>query len=643
MTRKWLGPGVALLAMASCNLDNPGIEPPEGQIAYPWAVGLIKDGDRASHLVVVNSNFDLRYNAGSVQAYDLGVLDALIKGDGSVRQNCFALSSRTTGEAFDGGTFTDNTMYPDAAAEPAMDAGQDAGEAGAGEAGVTDAGIADAGAVDEAGAVDAGDAGDGDGGVEDAGAADAGVVDAGVVDAGVVDAGADGGLEDGGAMASSGPIVFPPSQAYGAQRGILCDGRDTPYVYVSDGQPQQVTPAEIREQCCYSRERILALSGADTDRPLLTSELRIDSYATGLAITPQNRLYIPIRSKNRLIYVDFDTATGELKCGGRGTKESDRPCIRGVSERSKGVLPGFSYPSAPNALTTGTLRELGLSAEELARISPALTPDTTFVATVHEEGQLALFIDEGDLPMPDADKGPVLYDVLAGGARQQNFVTKAGSGAQPSIDPATQLLYVTSSNTDSPGVARVGARVRDYVIDLDTRTPAIQLYRSTPIVLTGISSTRDLRGVQVDPYDPTHLSVLIRGNQQSVAFLQLDEMVTAESRTRNLSVIGTGPSKLTSATLDGRPFVFASTYNDGSIYIFDLQREAQLAQLDSEVLGLSGPFEMVVDEGRKLMYVADYAASVIRVVDLHGLLDSAQPPPRIVATLGALRFAETLR
>jgi hypothetical protein len=52
------------------------------------------------------------------------------------------------------------------------------------------------------------------------------------------------------------------------------------------------------------------------------------------------------------------------------------------------------------------------------------------------------------------------------------------------------------------------------------------------------------------------------------------------------------------------------------------------------VRGLAGPFEMVVDEARQLIYVADFGASVIRVVDAHGVGDRSQPPPRIVATLG---------
>jgi len=622
MTRKLLGPGMALLAMAGCNLDNPGIEPPKGQIAYPWSVGLVKNElGEATHLVVVNSNFDLRYNAGSVQTYNLEVLMSLIRGEIGVEEprpavvDCFKLSTRTAGEAFDGGSFPDNTMYPDAAAEPDMDAGADAGDAGdnAGDAAAADAG--------DAAALDAGDA---DGGAEDAGSQDAGAGDAGAE----FDAGVDGGLEDGGAMDPSASIVLPSSPEYGSQRGILCDGRDNNYVRSNPPVPA----SQVAQRCCYPLKKINETTSADGTRPLRSSELRIDSYATGLAITPKNRLYIPIRSKNRLIYIDVN-ANGELDCGGQGTDGSDRNCVRGISERSKGVLPDMEYPPTPNALVTGTLSELGLSVEELEQVS--LSQGTTFVATAHEGGQLALFVDDGN--------GPELYDVLTGGSRLQNFVTKAGARFMPSDDPAQQLLYVTSSSSSSPGIDRVGARVRDFVIDSKTQRPAIQLYKSTPITLTGISSTADLRSVQVDPYDPAHLSILIRGNQQSVAFLELDDMVVTESRTRNLSVVGTGPSKLTSATLDGHPFVFASTYNDGSIYIFDLKREAQLAQLDSEVLGLSGPFEMVVDEGHKIMFVADYAASVIRVVDLSGLVDSSEPPPRIVATLGALRFAETLR
>jgi hypothetical protein len=603
---------------SACNLDNPGIKPPQGQISYPWAVGLTTDETgRATHLIVVNSNFDLRYNAGSVQAYDLDVLDQLIVGAGG-DENCLFLSSKTAGAAFEGGTFTDNTIYPDASPLDEAGAQGDAGDAGFIEGGAPDAGD---------GAVSA------DGGVADAAVADAGMdLDASTLD---------GGADTDGSVAERGPIVFPTQQVYGSQRGILCDGRDGFYQ-----PPDGAMEISLEQRCCYTREDVLKVP-EQLGRDLLTSELRIDSYATGLSISPGNRLYIPIRSKNRLVYID--AVNGQLDCGGQWAYESENNCIRGVSERTAGALPDIRFPSTPNSLTSGKLSDLGLTEEQLGLLEPKLTPEATFITTVHEEGEASLFVDDGS--------GPVLYDVLTGGVRLQNSITSARARNLTSDDPASQLLYVTSSSTMAPGIARLGVRVRDYVDTDEQRMPSLQFYNSSPIVLNGISSPLDQRGVQVDPDDPKRLSVLIRGNQQhSVAFIRLDSTATSgtvhlESRTGDLIVVGQGPSKLISATLrppgqpesEGRKFVFASCYNEGSIYIFDLENEAQVVQLSAEVLGLNGPYAMTVDETRARMYVADNASSVVRVVDLRGLVESDQPPPRIVATLGGLRFAERIK
>jgi DNA-binding beta-propeller fold protein YncE len=58
----------ACLLFGGC-LDNPGIDPPVATLHFPIALTL--HGDVA---YVANSNFDLRYNAGSLHAYDMNAL-----------------------------------------------------------------------------------------------------------------------------------------------------------------------------------------------------------------------------------------------------------------------------------------------------------------------------------------------------------------------------------------------------------------------------------------------------------------------------------------------------------------------------------------------------------------------------------------
>src|SRR5262245_12033346 len=61
--------GLAALALSAlgCFKPDDGREPPLDRIYFPTGLALSPDGDR---LYVANSDWDLQFNAGSVQAYD---------------------------------------------------------------------------------------------------------------------------------------------------------------------------------------------------------------------------------------------------------------------------------------------------------------------------------------------------------------------------------------------------------------------------------------------------------------------------------------------------------------------------------------------------------------------------------------------
>ena len=60
-------------------LSNPGAPPPEGLLLSPIAVAMQQPEVGApTHLMVLNSNFNLRYNSGSLQNYDLAVMNQAI-------------------------------------------------------------------------------------------------------------------------------------------------------------------------------------------------------------------------------------------------------------------------------------------------------------------------------------------------------------------------------------------------------------------------------------------------------------------------------------------------------------------------------------------------------------------------------------
>ena len=67
----------AALLLSGCNLYNPGDQPPAAALYVPTALALAphEPGSAPRHLFVANSNFDLRFKGGTVQAFSLDELD----------------------------------------------------------------------------------------------------------------------------------------------------------------------------------------------------------------------------------------------------------------------------------------------------------------------------------------------------------------------------------------------------------------------------------------------------------------------------------------------------------------------------------------------------------------------------------------
>ncbi|MDD9931975.1 MAG: hypothetical protein OXT09_00150 [Myxococcales bacterium] len=80
--REQLALGLIALIATACNIENEGDAPPRATLYFPNALGLLHDDPDAAarHLLVTNSNFDLRYNAGTLQAYDLAELGDAVAG-----------------------------------------------------------------------------------------------------------------------------------------------------------------------------------------------------------------------------------------------------------------------------------------------------------------------------------------------------------------------------------------------------------------------------------------------------------------------------------------------------------------------------------------------------------------------------------
>ena len=413
----------------------------------------------------------------------------------------------------------------------------------------------------------------------------------------VVDAAVDAGAVAAGDITL--PADYGSTAAYGNPRGVLCDGRDEPGF----------------EKCCFNLKAEEADPEKAPSERLLRDELPIDSFATGVAVAPRgDRLYVPVSSRTRLLYIDV--TDGDLSCDEDG--ESAGRCRRGASTVDP-EDPSVKFPGQPSstALAVGQVRDLGIEHENLA-------PETPFVVTAHELGGVALFVDDGARAIDK--RSPMLESVVTGLPERPTSVV---------VDPSARTLYVTHAGQPT-FISRLGVHV-------DRRPPSTRdgeaaprdlLYQASNVQVSGLANARDIRDGAVDPRNPSRLFALVRGLQESIAFLELDAGVLGGARLVDAVRVGAGPSKLDYIELDGRGFLVVTCYDARAAYILDADRRSVVGI----VRNLAGPFEMAFDAGRKWLYVADFRASVVRVVDLSGLTDKREPPPRIIATLGAPRY-----
>ncbi len=437
-------------------------------------------------------------------------------------------------------------------------------------------------------------------GVADSGTSDAGPFD---MDAGLGDASAgdpdfgDAGLGDAGLAIDryEPPPGYGRAATHGTPRGVLCDGRDP----------------EGHDRCCFSDNAAYLVPGG---------ELKIDSYTSAMAIDPSySRLYLAVRSSNSLLYVDTDEA-GKLDCGSSGR------CERAASKRDEDKDPDANFVRQPTSLVVAKLSELAQPTllEQLKSRGVAFE-DQTFIALTHELGSVSLLLDEG--ASDNGASGPVLHHALPDADLRTTTIA---------LDPTAKTLLTGAAragNSNAPS-----ATLRQVSLAYDFQNGRYLLNRVGGLNLGQLPAAGDIRDIELQDPGTQRLSALMRGSVQAVLFVERDETRPGNVRILSAERVGAGPSKMTRAVLGGRNILFVSCFDARTIFVFDEERR----ELVNVVRGLSGPFDMLVDPVRQRLYVADFASSVLRVVDVKGIADRTQTPPRIIATLGTPRFGGQL-
>ena len=365
-------------------------------------------------------------------------------------------------------------------------------------------------------------------------------------------------------------------------------------------------------------ERIAACGGTpdctlrveDPGCSLFVSEVEVGSHGAALALSPDGgRLYAPVRSQRGVTAMNVG-ADGRLDCG---QVEGSRECAE--SSRTLALRGDLELPSDPVGITVGDLND----------ISPL---QGTYLLMAHRAGHASLVIDDS------AAETLELVDVLDGFSSSLVGVTQR---------PGTTQAWF--ARTRGAGIALAGLATLSGGSDEERA-----LFDSGSLAISGVSSSNsgaDIREIRFDPRDGVDVVYALSRRPEAILTARTPDSVDARLEIESLVDVGSGPSRLELAVLRGRLYGFVSCFNSRDVYVVDLD-EGRLAGV---VRGMTGPFVLRVDEDRERIYVADFGASVIRVVALGPLLscldgvssDSSTCAPVVEATLGEPRPVRELQ
>jgi hypothetical protein len=357
---------------------------------------------------------------------------------------------------------------------------------------------------------------------------------------------------------------------------------------------------------------------------ILGDEVLVPSFATALTASDNHdRLFVVSRTEASLRVIDLNENASRdvLDCGDDNGRRCNDDFIRGDDpdqSRRRLVLP-----EEPVAMIAGR-------AEQFVRPDDAALSGA-YVVVAHRGGQASLFLEsDGQLNLTD-----VLTDL-----------PQEPTGLV--FDPLTRLMYLSVRDRVNEGLgARLVARglVRVGVAVTGSDYPA-HLYMLNPISLEGLIDSTDTRGVALNPLRAGETLVLGR-SPATLLWADVagsrDEPVLPNQAFINASVdLGAGPSRIIVGELGERTVAVVSCFDARQVYIVDVQTAEPL----SIIHNFSGPFELALDENRQRLYVADFRASVVRVLDLSRIVagaDATTPTARIIATLGHPKLVQELQ
>lgn len=399
-------------------------------------------------------------------------------------------------------------------------------------------------------------------------------------------------------------------------RNQVAPGRNCPDAIGQD-------PCQLQLEDRFEYEEL----GGDGLRPVLRDEVLIGSLARGAALSSDHRyLYVPSAADNGLTYMAIGE-NGDLDCGGSG-----RRCARAnvVGDDSVDSGRDVRVPSDPVGVAAGRFADFREFDFEAGDPSPR-----EYAVVAYREGQVALFVHEdpeGGGRVSLADVRTTLLDNLTGLA----------------YDSATGFVYATTQRNvlgQRKFLQRVGI-LGDAVDPL-----ASALFQGDALSLFGVPpgpNTLSARFVERPPGEDGEArstGFIVSQVPNAVLRVEMTPTVTEQVDVESIASVGVGAARLDHAVLqepDGSEtleLVVVSSFLERQSRVFLL--EAETGRTVGIVPGISGAFEVAIDPARNLLYVADFSASVIRVVELTPLWSGGEPFVR--AIVGTPRVVEELQ
>lgn len=332
---------------------------------------------------------------------------------------------------------------------------------------------------------------------------------------------------------------------------------------------------------------------------LIPGEVRIGSFSDGLAIgSDGRRLYVPVRSDANLTFVDVNEQ-GQLSCGGAfGELHTCTEPYRSGSQEQENPSEPLVLPPDPVDVHVGSLAaDFALPGSE---DDPAFRGD--YVLMAHREGFASLFYDQEQPDGPAPQRRPRLVATLEDLGPEQVTIT---------YQPGARVAWIPSALSNE--LSRVG-------IAIDGDPSQAFLFDAGTLFVTGLDTGAINRDIVFDPRPGRGLAYVLSNAPQALIVArpeasgqQLD-MVDQVSTCRDPSRVQVAevPARGGSALL-----AFVSCFLARQVQVIDADERQGITVLTN----ISGAFEFAIDGPRRLLYVADFSTSVLRVADLRPLID----------------------